>query len=518
MLQLKISLKDYKPLVQRTIIIDDRSSFRELHDTIQLAFQWQAMHLYAFNTTGISDKPLTIKPFIEGLDIPAAGDERNDEEVMLGDIFHQTNDSLTYLYDFGDNWEHEITLEDQKGNINPNLSPVCIQATGIGPGEDNMGFSDEFMEKDWAEGELEEFVNQELAILQTQGFAEETPVEYPSPEDWQSLYAWVDRFKQLKPWHFLHDDQIIAIWIPSIKDYCYCSIMGAGGQHFGISTYVGEEGLKALCATLTQEMQPGYLTTILYTRSIVLNLVNRDELDPEEYKVIKQADKKYRGKNQWPSFVSYKPAYHPWYIDKEEAMLLQELFPALWNVLQKAAKKKLTIPDQMDNWYALTLSKDGQWIDTTINGIENYEQTKEIQPVSLTISEVELARMKRELPKDQSELEYGVVPFPEPVQMQADSRPYIPFIVLSTDPETKTAVYYNMLQMINTELAQETFIKFVTQLGRIPSVIYMDDLARAVEVAPVTEKLGIEVALVEDTIVIHEVMGEMLEMLDPGNF
>src|SRR5699024_3454860 len=150
------------------------------------------------------------------------------------------------------------------------------------------------------------------------------------------------------------------VWIPSIQDYAYCSAMGHSEMNYGITCYIGKQGLLSLVDTFTENRSYDELSIMLHDRALTLNLLDRDELEESEYELIKMIGKSYRGKNQWPSFQSLKPGYYPWTIDNEEAALLLEIFPELISVLRKAKKDPSLIPTGLEQWFARTISDDGK--------------------------------------------------------------------------------------------------------------------------------------------------------------
>ena len=69
-------------------------------------------------------------------DLMKTHDER---KVRLNQLLKKEKDSLVYEYDFGDGWEHKITLEKILP-FDPNIVlPVCVKAKGACPPEDIGG-------------------------------------------------------------------------------------------------------------------------------------------------------------------------------------------------------------------------------------------------------------------------------------------------------------------------------------------------------------------------------------------
>jgi hypothetical protein len=100
----RIELVGTKPLVWRRITIDGRSSFANLHHVIQAAMGWHDAHLHQFR---INNRYIGI-PDPES-DSPEWHTEE-ERKVFLNRVL--TDDVVfTYLYDFGDGWEHKLIVE-----------------------------------------------------------------------------------------------------------------------------------------------------------------------------------------------------------------------------------------------------------------------------------------------------------------------------------------------------------------------------------------------------------------------
>lgn len=57
----------------------------------------------------------------------------------IADYFSKENKSANYIYDFGDNWEHEIILEEILTKENNLTYPICIKGERACPPEDCGG-------------------------------------------------------------------------------------------------------------------------------------------------------------------------------------------------------------------------------------------------------------------------------------------------------------------------------------------------------------------------------------------
>lgn len=137
--QFKIQIKTLtKPPVWRRVQISADATFAEFHKAIQYAFGWDFAHLYMFSENGYGSD-FTIEGSNNWLfdddDPDAEGD--NADQIMLREIFKKEKETYTYIYDFGDDWIHKITLEKiLKEDIS---HPICLAGKGKCPPEDCGG-------------------------------------------------------------------------------------------------------------------------------------------------------------------------------------------------------------------------------------------------------------------------------------------------------------------------------------------------------------------------------------------
>lgn len=108
-------------------------TFAAFHEIIQASFGWCNYHLYQFSPKGYGSEPAIGPSGIDEEDF----EEQDSETVMLGDIFTKPKQTFNYIYDFGDDWAHQITLEEISEKIV--LGPVCLDGKGACPPEDCGG-------------------------------------------------------------------------------------------------------------------------------------------------------------------------------------------------------------------------------------------------------------------------------------------------------------------------------------------------------------------------------------------
>jgi hypothetical protein len=130
-IEIKVTLQDIEPAVTRTLQVPASMPLDRLHQTLQAAMGWTSSHLYMFEaggvTWGIAD------PDFGGEELPAS---KTTLEKVIEDTGGKT---ITYIYDFGDNWEHRITTGKITDPVPGDLYPRLIEITGKCPPEDIGG-------------------------------------------------------------------------------------------------------------------------------------------------------------------------------------------------------------------------------------------------------------------------------------------------------------------------------------------------------------------------------------------
>lgn len=134
--QFKITLKGSYPRIWRRIQVPSTYTFFDMHVTMG----WENIHLHQFDMqdsqTGEKitiGKPIPKGQFSYGLDIIP------QDQAKIADYFVAIRMKGYYLYDFGDGWNHKVTLEkifDPEANVK---YPRCVAGKRHCPPEDCGG-------------------------------------------------------------------------------------------------------------------------------------------------------------------------------------------------------------------------------------------------------------------------------------------------------------------------------------------------------------------------------------------
>jgi hypothetical protein len=122
---------DITPEIWRLIRVPDAFTLHRLHRVLQIVFSRLDYHLYEFQVNG--------RRFEAPLE---EAENENSEAVTLADLALTPPARFTYIYDFGDDWHHDIVVEqvlpmpDEHG---PDWSPRLIDGARAAPPEDAGG-------------------------------------------------------------------------------------------------------------------------------------------------------------------------------------------------------------------------------------------------------------------------------------------------------------------------------------------------------------------------------------------
>ena len=119
--QLKITLREVSgPPVWRRVLVPSDLTLADLHEVIQQAMGWENYHMHVFSTGrqeyGSPDRELG---------------HASDRNVLLSQVFTRRGNRLRYTYDFGDDWGHDIVLEETRAAAPQETYPSWWRARAL---------------------------------------------------------------------------------------------------------------------------------------------------------------------------------------------------------------------------------------------------------------------------------------------------------------------------------------------------------------------------------------------------
>ncbi|GGJ87162.1 hypothetical protein GCM10007063_07090 [Lentibacillus kapialis] len=521
--EFKVSLKHVGVPVWRKIQIDGHATFYDLHRVLQVAFEWFDYHLHSFfvnrtNGERVEQMEITSEDTGDDAFVDLLGDRitRQEKDEVVGDWLKEPYDKVMYVYDFGDDWHHEIVFNKKLKPEKGVSYPRCISAKNLPPEEDSR--------EEVLTGGIDLTATDSKRLVQDVNdnirfYLKDllTAYEQPSAEkdSWHDVFVKAKEFQKLKPWEIMFDEHIFAVKDPKTNEWLYCSVLGGAGEMFGLAVYVGDKGYRSLVDTLTSK-KPDF-DFVINQRSLLLSYEDREDLEKSDYQLIKSYDVKFRGRKSWPSLRSYKPGLYPWFMDDDEARLMLLALEQTIDVYHEI-KNGLALPDMLFDEHVMMKvpsEQNGELIfDNQVLELGHVEE-EEPDEVPLAVSEVDLKRLEKLNNSLPYTVEFSMDYMDMPVQNNQNERPLFPLLVLGVDRTKGMAIYYNLLTEVSDRVVLQTeFVKMIESLQGIPESIKVDERTEHV-LAPLIKEVKLNVEVETELPLIRHVMEMMQDDMMP---
>jgi hypothetical protein len=130
--QIKVTLTGTRPKIWRRLLVPATLTLFQFHDVLQAAMGWENYHLHEFRIGGSTFSPSNPDGYVD----PNQLDERT---VRLFEVLGSKQTRGLYVYDFGDSWEHDLTLEKILPVDGELRAPACLDGEQHAPPEDCGG-------------------------------------------------------------------------------------------------------------------------------------------------------------------------------------------------------------------------------------------------------------------------------------------------------------------------------------------------------------------------------------------
>ena len=142
-LTVRVDLDGTKPIVWRRLAIRSDLTATELHGILQAAMGWSDGHLHRF-WVGPAKRLWTGPHLVNDLDEHEWDDDESrsaghEDAVEVDQLLRRAGDRLFYTYDFGDGWDHSITVESVRSATDDDPPAVCLDGRRACPLEDCGG-------------------------------------------------------------------------------------------------------------------------------------------------------------------------------------------------------------------------------------------------------------------------------------------------------------------------------------------------------------------------------------------
>ena len=129
--RLHVVLRHAEPPIWRDLVVPSACSLDDLNEALQAAFAWKHDHLHKFSTRQESYAPAEVQ-----LD-----DTLDSCTAILGQVLPRKGAKLVYVYDFGDDWIHDVSVVaiEDAGPKFPRVAFTLAGGARAAPPEDSGG-------------------------------------------------------------------------------------------------------------------------------------------------------------------------------------------------------------------------------------------------------------------------------------------------------------------------------------------------------------------------------------------
>ena len=108
-----------------------------LHHLIQVVMGWEDCHLHMFTKDG--RRYSVPSPWDNDFRMPGTPRDLDERKFRINQLLRREKDWMAYMYDFGDSWEHKVTLQKILPHDPDVRLPACIGGRRRCPPEDCGG-------------------------------------------------------------------------------------------------------------------------------------------------------------------------------------------------------------------------------------------------------------------------------------------------------------------------------------------------------------------------------------------
>lgn len=545
--EIKITLIDVGVPVWRKVRIDQQATFYDLHELIQVIFDWTTSHLYDFKITdaegNITDK-VQITSTANNVFQSSDRTIYEDKAETLEDWFQVRTKYMSYTYDYGDNWNHQVEFIQEIEWTDNMMVPVCIDAYNYAPPEDShFGEMEEchliaddnglLMEminsnlKHYHPAENEKLSDNQLSKITlfpnvddgtmieellhiADDDMEEGLHELAEQEEWELTLHQAKSFLQAKPWEKMQEQDIFALRDPFSGRYIFCSVLGHSHEQIGLAIYYGIEGFLLLLESFSGE--PFSWEDMQQQHTLFLTFENREDLEKDDYELIRSHNTTFRGKKSWPSFTSFQPGYAPWVMEGEEVILIRLVMEEtlavmteleLGQVLPQLTEDEKILVRQITEDTS-TYKSEITYIDELLHG-----DGEEV----LALSEIEIKRLNKVSETLPLTMEFSIMSLDIPVQIREGDRPFFPLLVMAADADSGIIYYQDMMEVeLHAYQAQKALLDTFVQMNGIPELIIVDPRT-ARFILPILDVQELDIEIEEKLDVLDFILEDMHEFM-----
>jgi hypothetical protein len=252
-----------------------------------------------------------------------------------------------------------------------------------------------------------------------------------TPNEWRNLYQAAIRVKEIAPWEWMTETDIFGVQDPETDEIGFVSIMGMLGEHLAVAVYLGAEGLYSFWG-FQQVADSAPPEALLEMPHLQASFEDRGELSTKDRDVIKELGLRFRGRQEWPMFRSYRRGYLPWYLEAPEARTLTYALEQAVEVALRFKEDPGMLDPSDEESYLVRVPREVRgnmvWEDEVMK-----VPPLEPEPIPI-VMDVQALEWVKQLPRGEHTLEVDLFVFPARIQ-EKGARPYFPHILLMVESD-----------------------------------------------------------------------------------
>ncbi len=180
----------------------------------------------------------------------------------------------------------------------------------------------------------------------------------PTTKQWKKLFDLADIIAELEPWKVLPEYLVFGVHLAEKNINGYVGFIGAMGDTFGVTVYMGESALRKVKFISCPE-------TLLEIPILSVTFDPPELLEDYDRKLIKSLKRNCKADDIIPVFRINKPGYYPWVLNKKEADQMITLLEQSIVVIRRGELKHLhDLHSDEGSCLYRTVQENGKWTDT----------------------------------------------------------------------------------------------------------------------------------------------------------
>ena len=308
-------------------------------------------------------------------------------------------------------------------------------------------------------------------------------------ETWRRLYELAGRLKRLAPWRWIAEEQYFGVQLSGAAAPRLVTFLGGHGTYCACTVYPGWRALRDIQAVQANHADDD-AAIVLEIPHLQVVYTERQFVSPPERAVARALGQRFRGKQDWIVFRSFRPGYLPWPVDGAEAVLLVEVLNQTLGIALRAEDDRDLLGREPGRFLVRAADGAGGWRDewTAMPDLP-------LEEIQYGIDTALVARLKKGRKLD-IRTAVDLVLSPSVIQPTRESRPQAIYLLVVMDADTHHAYGLEMLQALEGLPAMwaavpQKLLEVFARLGGCPRTVEVRGERMMNVLRPLTELLPV---------------------------